>query len=258
MVFLTGGPAAGTLLRRGALLGFGTAGGDSSLPTAAATAAAFTLLPRPLLFGAAPAPLPSFRGRLGMASSGAGPVVYMIGAALGRAPLGCIGLALGLARALDGLAGAADGAAVSSIWSSPAMVGFGAAGATCGISGAAGATGAAEGRAFALARTGALLVRWRLGAEYCTIAAGALGAGSGAGAGRAGGAGGGGGGGRGGMGASSYGVCLVRARPLRIAPAPGAGGGGGPELTTCMSSGSFGGVAIEKWMWLCVCWCVAA
>ena len=137
------------------------------------------------------------------------------------------------------------------------MVGFGAAGATSGMSGV-GTTGAADGRALALARGGALLVRGRLGAEYCTMAAGALGGASGAGAGSAGAAGGGGGGGRGGSGASSYGVCLVRARPLRMAPAPGAGGGGGPELTTCMSSGSFGGVAIEKWMWLCCCWCVAA
>ena len=108
-------------------MGFGTAGGDSSLPTAAATAAAFTLLPRPLLFGAAfaPTPLPSFRARFGIASSGAGPVVHMIGAALGRAPLGCIGLALGFARAFVGLAGAADGAATSSIWSSEARVGLG-------------------------------------------------------------------------------------------------------------------------------------
>jgi hypothetical protein len=108
------------------------------------------------------------------------------------------------------------------------------------------------------ARGGALLVLERFGAEYCTIAAGALGAGSGAGAGSAGGAGGAGGGGGGGAGALSYGVRLARERPRRTAPAPGAGGGGGPELTTCISSGSFGGVAIEKWMWLCCWWWVAA
>ena len=99
MVFFTGGPAAGTLFRLGALLGFGTAGGDSSLPTAAATAAGFTRpAPRPLLFGAAePFPFPSFRGLFGgRASSLIGPVVHMTGAGLGRAVLGLIGRALGL------------------------------------------------------------------------------------------------------------------------------------------------------------------
>ena len=53
IVFFTGGPAAGTLFRLGALFGFGTTGGDSSLPTAAATAAAFT---RPAPPPALPAP----------------------------------------------------------------------------------------------------------------------------------------------------------------------------------------------------------
>jgi hypothetical protein len=220
-----------------------------------------------LLFGAAfgtapaPLPLPSFLARFGgMASSGAGPVVHMIGAGFGRAVLGFIGLALGLARALVGFAGAADGAATSSICSSPATDGLGTAGSGVGRSGLGTiGTGAADGRALAL---GALLVRSRLGRGcdvYRTIAAGAVGGASGAGAGSAGAGGGagGGGGGRGGMGASSYGVCLVRGRPRRIAPAPG-GGGGGPELTTCISTGSFGGVAIEKWMWLCCCWWVAA
>jgi hypothetical protein len=86
----------------------------------------------------------------------------MIGTGFGRAVLGFTGLALVFARALDGLAGAADGAAVSSIWSSPAMDGFGAAGATSGSSGVG--TGAADGLALALARGGALLVRGRLGA----------------------------------------------------------------------------------------------
>ena len=255
MVFLIGGPAAGTLLRRGALLGFGTAGFSSSLPTAAATAAAFTLPPpRPLLFGAAfgaaPLPLPSFRARFGgMASSGAGPVVHMIGAGFGRAVLGFIGLALGLVRALDGFAGAADGAATSSIRSSPATDGLGTAGSGAGRSGVGTVgTGVVDGRA--LARGGALLVRSRLGRGcdvYRTIAAGAVGGASSAGVGSGGaggGAGGGGGGGRGGAGALSYGVRLEW--------------GGGPELTTCMSSGSFGGVAIEKWMWLCCWWWVAA
>jgi hypothetical protein len=267
MVFFTGGPAVGTLFRLGALFGFGTAGRSSSLPTAAATAVAFTRpAPRPLLFGAAfgaePLPLPSFRARFGgMASSGAGPVVHMIGAGFGRAVLGFIGLALGLARALDGFAGAADGAATSSICSSPATDGLGTAGSGAGRSGVGTVgTGAADGRA--LARGGALLVRSRLGRGcdvYRTIAAGAVGGASGAGAGSAGaGGGGGGGGGRGGAGALSYGVRLERERPRRIAPAPGAGGGGGPELTTCMSSGSFGGVAMEKWMWLCCWWWVAA
>ena len=174
MVFITCGPAAGTLFLRGANFGFGTAGGASSLPTAAATAAAFTRPPpRPLLFGAAfafafaaplPLPIPPVRGRFGMASSGAGPVVHMIGAALGRVRLGCIGTELGRARALDGLGGAADGAA-SSIWSSVAMVGLGTAGSGAGSSGVGTVgTGAAEGRALAFAR-GALLVRVRLGCD---------------------------------------------------------------------------------------------
>jgi hypothetical protein len=84
----------------------------------------------------------------------------MTEAALGFDVPGRIGLALGLARALDGLAGAADGAAASSIWSSEARDGFG----TCaGCTGASGCTGAADGRALAFAR-GALLVRSRLGA----------------------------------------------------------------------------------------------
>ena len=163
MVFLIGGPAAGTLFRLGALFGFGTTGGASSLPTAAATAAAFTRpAPRPLLFGAAlgaePLPLPSFRARFGgMASSGAGPVVHMIGAGFGRAVLGLIGRALGFARARVGFGGAADGAAASSICNTSAALGLGTAGSGAGRSGVG--TGAADGRA--LARVGALLVRSR-------------------------------------------------------------------------------------------------
>ena len=164
MVFFTGGPAAGTLFRLGALFGFG-AGRSSSLPTAAATAATFTRpAPRPLLFGAAfgpaPLPLPSFRARFGgMASSGAGPVVHMTGAGFGRAVLGLIGRALGFARALVGFAGAADGAAVSSICNTSATEGFGTTGSGAGSSGVG--TGAADG--LALARGGPLLVRSRLG-----------------------------------------------------------------------------------------------
>ena len=209
MVFFTGGPAAGTLLRLGALFGFG-AGLSSSLPTAAATAAAFTRpAPRPLLFGAAfgaePLPLPSFRARFGgRASSLIGPVVHMTGAGFGRAVLGLIGRALGFARALVGFAGAADGAAVSSIWSSAAADGFGTTGSGAGRSGLG--TGAADGLALAFARGGPLLVRSRLGRwdVYRTIAAGTVGGASGAGAGSAGaGGGGGGGGGRGGAGALS-------------------------------------------------------
>jgi hypothetical protein len=85
----------------------------------------------------------------------------MTGAALGLDVPGRIGFALGLARALVGLAGAADGAAVSSIWSWAARDGFG----TCAGTGAGtGAAGAAVGRALAFAR-GALLVRSRFGAE---------------------------------------------------------------------------------------------
>jgi hypothetical protein len=45
----------------------------------------------------------------------------MIGAGLGRAVLGLIGLALGFALARDGRGGAADGAAESSICSTPAI-----------------------------------------------------------------------------------------------------------------------------------------
>ena len=167
MVFFTGGPAAGTLFRLGALFGFGTAGFSSSLPTAAATAAAFTLPPRPLLFGAAfgaeplPLPIPPVRGRFGgRASSLIGPVVHMIGAGLGRVVLGLIGLALGFARARDGRAGAADGAAESSICSTPAIDGLGTAGSGAGRIGVG--TGAADGLAFA---RGALLVLSRFGAE---------------------------------------------------------------------------------------------
>ena len=170
MVFFTGGPAAGTLFRLGALFGFGTAGFSSSLPTAAATAAAFTLPPRPLLFGAAfgaaeplPLPIPPVRGRFGgRASSLIGPVVHMIGAGLGRAVLGLIGLALGFALARDGRAGAADGAAESSICSTPAIDGLGTAGSGAGRIGVG--TGAADGLAAAFAR-GALLVLSRFGAE---------------------------------------------------------------------------------------------
>ena len=168
IVFFTGGPAAGTLLRLGALFGFGTTGGDSSRPTAAATAAAFTRpVPRPLLFGAAfgaePLPLPSFRARFGgRASSLTGPVVHMTGAGFGRAVLGLIGRALGFARALVGFAGAADGAAVSSICNTSATEGFGTTGSGVGRSGVGtGAAGAADG--LALARGGPLLVRSRLG-----------------------------------------------------------------------------------------------
>jgi hypothetical protein len=110
--------------------------------------------------GAEPLPLPSFRARFGgMASSGAGPVVHMIGAGLGRAVLGLIGRALGFARARVGLGGAADGAAVSSICNTSAALGLGTAGSGAGRSGVG--TGAADGRA--LARVGALLVRSRLG-----------------------------------------------------------------------------------------------
>ena len=170
MVFFTGGPAAGTLFRLGALFGFGTAGFSSSLPTAAATAAAFTLPPRPLLFGAAfgaafaeplPLPTPPVRARFGgRASSLIGPVVHMIGAGLGRAVLGLIGLALGFALARDGRAGAADGATESSICSTSAIDGLGTAGSGAGRSGVG--TGAADGLAFA---RGALLVLSRFGAE---------------------------------------------------------------------------------------------
>jgi hypothetical protein len=109
-------------------------------------------------------PLPSFRARFGgMASSGAGPVVHMIGAGFGRVVLGLIGRALGFARALVGFAGAADGA-VSSIWSSAAADGFGTTGSGAGRSGVGtGAAGAADGLALAFARGGPLLVRSRLG-----------------------------------------------------------------------------------------------
>ena len=172
--------------------------------------------------------------------------------------LGLIGRALGFARALVGFAGAADGAA-SSICNTSAIEGFGITGSGVGRSGVG--TGAADG--LALARGGPLLVRSRLGRwdEYRTIAAGAVGAGSDAGVGSAGaggGAGGGGGGGRG-IGALSYGIRLDRERPRRTAPT--AGGGGGPELEldTCISSGSFGGVAmLYTCRWLCCWWWVVA
>jgi hypothetical protein len=83
----------------------------------------------------------------------------MTGAALGFDVPGRIGFALGLARALVGLAGAADGAAASS-WSSAVRDGFGTGAGCTGTSGC----GAAVGRALAFAR-GALLVRSRFGAE---------------------------------------------------------------------------------------------
>jgi hypothetical protein len=114
-------------------------------------------------FGAAPLPFPSFRARFGgMASSGAGPVVHMIGAGFGRAVLGLIGRALGFALALVGFAGAADGAAVSSICSTSAIEGFGT-GSGAGRSGVGTRAGAADGLALAFARGGPLLVRSRLG-----------------------------------------------------------------------------------------------
>jgi hypothetical protein len=158
-------------------------------------------------FGAAPLPLPSFRRFGGRASSGMAPVVHMTGAALGRVLFDCTGFALGFARALVGLGGAggaADGAGTSSIRSSPAMDGFG--GATSGSSGVGTVgAGAADGLAFALTLGGALLVRGRLGAEYYTMAAGAVGAGlcAGAGSAAAAPAAGGGGGGCAGAGALS-------------------------------------------------------
>jgi hypothetical protein len=79
---------------------------------------------------------------------------------------GRIGLALGLARALDGFGGAADGAGTSPICSSPAMEGLGTWGSGAGRIGLGIGAGAIDGpaRALALAR-GALLVRSRLGAE---------------------------------------------------------------------------------------------
>jgi hypothetical protein len=81
----------------------------------------------------------------------------MTGAGLGRAVLGLIGRALGFALALVGFAGAADGAAVSSICNTPAMLGFGTTGSGAGRSG----VGTVDG--LALARGGPLLVRSRRG-----------------------------------------------------------------------------------------------